>query len=73
MYDAIELRKQLGERIRALRHKGGFSQEHLAHETGFGRSAMSAIECGKSDIRLSTIVKLANIFQINPAQLLKSE
>jgi ribosome-binding protein aMBF1 (putative translation factor) len=47
MQDSIELRKRLGERVRSLREKRGWSQEELSHETGFGRSFMSAIERGK--------------------------
>jgi transcriptional regulator with XRE-family HTH domain len=73
MQDAIEMRKQLGERVRKLREKRGWSQEALAHETGFGRSFMSAIERGKKDIRLSTLCKLASLFDVTPAQLLKDK
>lgn len=57
--------------MRALREKRGLSQEDLAHETGFGRSFMSAIERGKKDVRFSTLVKLASIFNISLSQLLK--
>jgi transcriptional regulator with XRE-family HTH domain len=57
--------------VRALREKRGLSQEELAHETGFGRSFMSAIERGKKDVRISTLVKLAAIFKISLSQLLK--
>ena len=69
MLDAIDLRKKLGAEIRSLRLERGLSQEHLAHETGFGRSAMSAIERGTKDIRLSSIVKVANIFSVSPPRL----
>jgi transcriptional regulator with XRE-family HTH domain len=73
MQDSIEMRKKLGERVRALREKRGWSQEELAHETGFGRSFMSAIERGKKDIRLSTLCKLAALFDVTPSQLLKDK
>jgi transcriptional regulator with XRE-family HTH domain len=71
MQEFIEMRKRLGEKVRALREKRGWSQETLAHETGFGRSFMSAIERGKKDIRLSTLYKLSALFETTPSQLLK--
>ena len=66
------MRKRLGAKVRALREKRGWSQETLAYETGFGRSFMSAIERGKKDIRLSTLYKLAALFETTPSQLLKN-
>lgn len=72
MQDSIELRKNLGVKIRSLREKRGWSQEELAHETGFGRSFTSAIERGKKDIRLSTLCKLADLFDTSPSQLLRN-
>jgi transcriptional regulator with XRE-family HTH domain len=71
MQDPVQLRQKLGEKIRQLREKHGWSQEQLAHETGFGRSFMSAIERGKKDIRISTLCKLADIFEMTVTQLLK--
>ncbi|HLJ90778.1 MAG TPA: helix-turn-helix transcriptional regulator [Candidatus Angelobacter sp.] len=72
MQDPTQIREKLGERVRRLREKRGWSQETLAHETGFGRSFMSAIERGKKDLRLSTLCKLANIFEITLTQLIKN-
>jgi transcriptional regulator with XRE-family HTH domain len=69
MEDPIAIRKKLGERVRALRERRGWSQEELANETGFGRSFTSSIERGTKDIRISTLVKLANIFEVGLEQL----
>jgi transcriptional regulator with XRE-family HTH domain len=60
--NANEARKQLGQRVRTLRKQRGWSQEQLALDTGFGRSFASSIERGTKDIRLSTLVKLADSF-----------
>ena len=67
----MTVRKNLGLRVRALRKKRNWSQEDLAHESGLARSFTGAIERGEKDLRLSTLVKLANTFKINVAQLFK--
>ncbi len=71
MHDPITARKKLGNRVLALRKRRGWSQEELATSTGFGRSFTSAIECGKKDVRLSTLVKLANVFEVEIGRLLE--
>jgi len=71
MQDPDKTRKELGSRIRRLREKRGVSQEELAHQTGFSRSFMSAIERGTKDVRLSTLLRLASIFEISLSQLFK--
>ncbi len=69
MHDPKQVRKKLGELIRRLREQRGWSQEELANETGFGRSFTSSIERGTKDVRISTLVRLANIFGIHLRQL----
>lgn len=70
MQDAIQVRKKLGERVRQLREKRGWSQEELAHRSGLARSFTGAIERGEKDIRISTLVKLAKTFDLSVQQLL---
>ena len=71
MQEQIEFRQKLGARVRQLREKRGWSQETFAHETGFARSFTSALELGKKDVRLSTLLKLSRIFGVTVAQLMK--
>ena len=59
-------------RVRELREKRKWSQEDLAHESGLARSFTGAIERGEKDLRMSTLIKLANTFNISLAQLLRS-
>lgn len=73
MHDPIQIRKKLGQLIRRLREQRGWSQEELANATGFGRSFTSAIERGTKDIRISTLVRLANIFDLHLRQLFQGE
>jgi DNA-binding XRE family transcriptional regulator len=71
MQDVMTVRKNLGARVRALREKRKWSQEDFAHESGLARSFAGAIERGEKDLRLTTLVKLANTFDITVAQLFK--
>jgi transcriptional regulator with XRE-family HTH domain len=70
MQDPVSIRKQLGKRVRQLRDKRNWSQEELAHQSGLARSFAGAIERGEKDLRLTTLVKLANTFKISVAELL---
>ncbi|HLW53268.1 MAG TPA: helix-turn-helix transcriptional regulator [Candidatus Angelobacter sp.] len=67
--EAIAVRKRIGKKARSLRQARGWSQETLALETGFGRSFMSNIENGQKDIRLSTLVKLATVLNVDVRKL----
>ena len=69
--DPVQTRKKLGERIRHLRGRKGWSQEDFAHRAGLGRSFAGAIERGEKDIRIRTLCKIANILGINLSQLFK--
>lgn len=71
MQDPVIVRKKLGERIRLLRRKRGWSQERLAYESGLGRSFTGAIERGEKDIRLRTQCKLALVFNFTFAELME--
>lgn len=61
---------QIGGNIRRLRRKAGLTQEqvitHLqlqGHE--ISRSSYSQIECGTYNIRISELVALAKLFQVD--------
>ena len=71
MQDAIAVRKNLGNRVRALREKRKWSQEELAYQSGLARSFTGAIERGEKDLRLTTLVKLANTFRIPISKLFR--
>jgi transcriptional regulator with XRE-family HTH domain len=71
MQNPVIVRQTLGRRVRALRLKKKWSQEDLAHESGLARSFTGAIERGEKDLRLTTLVKLANTFQVPISQLFK--
>lgn len=66
-----EVHKKLGKRIAELRKKRGFSQEGFAHECGFNRSYMGAVERGEKNITLA-MDKVANALKISLSELFKS-
>ena len=55
----------IGESIKKLRDLRDIKQETLADMIGVGRSTMSDIENGKTDIGSQKIIELAKIFQVN--------
>jgi len=66
-----EVQKKLGKRIAELRRKRGFSQEGFAHECGFHRSYMGAVERGEKNITLAMVNKVAKALRISLAELFK--
>ena len=67
-----EVQKRLGKRVAELRRKKGFSQEAFAHECGFHRSYMGAVERGEKNITIVMIEKIAKALNITLAELFKS-
>lgn len=67
----LEAKKRVGTRVRQLRKRLHLSQEKLALEAGIARSFVGVIEGGKKDLRISTLVKLANALGVPVAALLK--
>ena len=66
-----EVQKKLGRRIAELRKKRGFSQEGFAHECGFHRSYMGAVERGEKNITIQLLTKIAKSLKISLSELFK--
>jgi transcriptional regulator with XRE-family HTH domain len=66
-----EVQKKLGKRVADLRRKAGFSQEGFAHECGFHRSYMGAVERGEKNITLAMLVKIAKALKISLSELFR--
>jgi transcriptional regulator with XRE-family HTH domain len=60
----------LGERIRNLRKKRGWTQEIMAEKIGMDRSFIADLERGKRNITILNLVVLAQGFGITLSQLL---
>jgi len=60
-----------GETIRQLREKKGMSQSDLAKAVGYKtRSSIAKIETGDSDPSQKMLVKIANVLEVSPGELI---
>ncbi len=59
----------LGQRVGALRHARGWSQEQLAEAAELDRSYIGGIEVGARNPSLQALVKLARAFRVGLADL----
>jgi transcriptional regulator with XRE-family HTH domain len=66
-----EVHKRLGKRVAALRRKKGFSQEGFAHECGFHRSYMGAVERGEKNITLAMVDRIAKTLKMDLSELFR--
>lgn len=63
--------KDLGARIKQLRHKQNISQEKFALKIEMDRTYLASVEAGKRNISLSNIKKIADGFGISVSDLFK--
>lgn len=61
---------KFGQKVRYERVKQKMSQEELAALAGLNFRSISYIECGKHDIKLTTIEKIANALKLEVAYIL---
>jgi transcriptional regulator with XRE-family HTH domain len=65
--------KTIGKNIRAFRHQHGWSQEDVSNRLGISIPAFSKIETGVTDINLSRLEQIADIYEIDVVQLLSMD
>ncbi len=65
-----KLLADVGYRIRETRAAQGLSLEQLARLTGISAPALSLIETGKRDPRLTTLKRIADALRVAPATLI---
>lgn len=68
----LAFRLALGQRIRTLR-VSHYSQDEFAEVIDVFRSHMSAIERGKTDLKLSTLRRIASALSLSVDELLRLE
>lgn len=66
-----EILTQCGGRIRASRRGAGLTLEQAARLTGISSNALSLIETGKRDLRLTTLSRIATALHVDLARLLE--
>jgi transcriptional regulator with XRE-family HTH domain len=60
-----------GERVRALRHERGWSQERLAEVTGLHWTYVGQVERGRRNVTLHNILRIAEGLEIDPGELVQ--
>lgn len=71
MQDPMIVRKRIGDRIRFLREKRGWSQKQLALETGLGRRYTGTLERGQAAISIDSMRKLCDGLGVTMAELVE--
>jgi transcriptional regulator with XRE-family HTH domain len=69
--DVTDAIQQFGENVRRARHERGWTQEDLSAKTGLAVVQISRIERGKREIRLTTLIRLLDAFDVPPDALLQ--
>ena len=62
----------IGNKIRYLRDKSGFTQTYLAKRLGISRSAVNSWEMALSSPSLANILEMTQIFHVNADYLISS-
>lgn len=63
------IKKSVGQRIQLLRLEHNMTQEEMSEKLNLSTSAYCKIEYGETDITLSRLAKLAEIFEMTPGEL----
>ena len=58
------IKKQVGNRIKFLRHELAISQEELADKAEVHRTYIASVEVGKRNISIVTLEKIVNALEV---------
>ncbi len=61
---------QIGQKIKKLRELKNFTQSHLAGELGITQSAYSKMELGETEVSLTKLHKIAEVFGMSPEEIM---
>jgi len=64
----MDIKLLVGKRVRELRNSIGISQEELADIVGLARTYITSVECGKRNISIVNIEKLAKALNVTLAE-----
>ena len=63
----MDIKLSVGKRVKELRNKLGISQEELADLAGLDRTYITSVECGRRNISIVNIEKLAKALKVSLA------
>lgn len=65
----LDIKKQIGARIKRLRQNKGYSQEKFAEKLGIATRTLCGIEIGKNFFTADTLEKILETLEITPQEL----
>lgn len=69
----MDVKETLGKRIKFLRNEIGISQEELADRAEIDRTYITSVECGKRNISIVNIEKIAKALEVTLSKLFDFE
>ncbi len=69
----MDIKINLGKRVKELRLFKGYSQEAFAHECGLDRTYIASVENGKRNVSIENIEKIASACQLSLQEFFNSE
>lgn len=67
----LNIKKQLGARIKSLRQEKGYSQEQFAEKLGIASRTLCGIEIGKNFFTADTLEKILEALDATPEDLFR--
>jgi transcriptional regulator with XRE-family HTH domain len=68
----LALQRALGDRIRELRKRAGYSQEGFADAAGVHRTYMGTLERGEANVSLGNLQKISKALGITLSELFRT-
>ncbi|MCH5161876.1 MAG: helix-turn-helix transcriptional regulator [Clostridiales bacterium] len=65
----MDIKIAIGKRIKLLRNEIGISQEELADRAGIDRTYITSVECGRRNISIVNIEKIAKALDVTLSRL----
>ena len=69
----LDRQKEIGERIRQIREAKGMTQADLSEKAGISLPRISLIELGKTEMKLSTFIRVTEALQVSADSLLRPD
>lgn len=69
--EEIKYHEIISKNIKKLRTSAKYSQEEMAEKLSCSREFISRVENRKEKISLNMLLKIANLFNVNPSNLFK--
>lgn len=65
----MNIKQQLGHKIKRLRQKQGYTQEQLAEKMEIATRTLSGIESGKNFVTAETLEKVFEVLEVSSSEL----